>query len=109
MRRVSGRERDVAHPLEQLPGGCRRAVRAAFGVPVQSKTLNGLDSLLSIVQMPAGVPVATVAIGPAGAKNAALLAAAIVANRHPEVTAALDAFRARQTAEVLARPDPREP
>ncbi|MCC7200034.1 MAG: 5-(carboxyamino)imidazole ribonucleotide mutase [Gammaproteobacteria bacterium] len=80
-----------------------------IGVPVQSKTLNGLDSLLSIVQMPAGVPVATVAIGPAGAKNAALLAAAIVANRHPEVTAALDAFRARQTAEVLARPDPREP
>ncbi len=80
-----------------------------LGVPVQSKALNGLDSLLSIVQMPAGVPVATFAIGGAGAKNAALFAAAIVANESPEVRAALDAFRAAQTAAVLSRPDPRAP
>ena len=80
-----------------------------LGVPVQSKALNGLDSLLSIVKMPAGVPVATFAIGGAGAKNAALFAAAIVANESPEVRAALDAFRAAQTAAVLSRPDPRAP
>ena len=80
-----------------------------IGVPVQSRALNGLDSLLSIVQMPAGVPVATVAIGTAGAKNAALLAAAILANSHPELRRRLDEFRAQQTAEVLARPDPRGP
>ncbi len=80
-----------------------------IGVPVQSKALNGLDSLLSIVQMPAGVPVATVAIGVAGAKNAALLAAAILANSRPDLRRRLDEFRARQTAEVLARPDPRGP
>ncbi len=80
-----------------------------LGVPVQSKALNGLDSLLSIVQMPAGIPVATFAIGAAGAKNAALFAAAIVANEVPEVRAALDAFRAAQTAAVLSRPDPRAP
>ena len=80
-----------------------------IGVPVQSKALNGLDSLLSIVQMPAGVPVATVAIGVAGAKNAALLAAAILANSRPALHARLEEFRARQTAEVLARPDPRVP
>jgi 5-(carboxyamino)imidazole ribonucleotide mutase len=79
-----------------------------IGVPVQSKTLNGLDSLLSIVQMPAGIPVATVAIGVAGAKNAGLLAASMLALRHPEVEAALIAFRDRQTADVLARPDPRQ-
>ena len=78
-----------------------------LGVPVQSKTLGGLDSLLSIVQMPAGVPVATFAIGAAGATNAALCAAAIIANRQPEVAAALESFRARQTASVLASPDPR--
>jgi 5-(carboxyamino)imidazole ribonucleotide mutase len=78
-----------------------------IGVPVQSKTLNGLDSLLSIVQMPAGIPVATVAIGVAGAKNAALLAASMLALRHPKVEAALLAFREKQTADVLARPDPR--
>ena len=93
-----------------LPGmAAAKTSLPVIGVPVQSKTLNGLDSLLSIVQMPAGVPVATVAIGPAGARNAGLLAAAIVGNRHPEVAAALDAFRAKQTAEVLARPDPRVP
>jgi 5-(carboxyamino)imidazole ribonucleotide mutase len=77
-----------------------------IGVPILSKTLNGLDSLLSIVQMPAGVPVATVAIGEAGARNAALLAAAILAARHPPLRDALAAFRERQTSEVLARPDP---
>jgi 5-(carboxyamino)imidazole ribonucleotide mutase len=78
-----------------------------IGVPVQTKTLNGLDSLLSIVQMPAGIPVATVAIGSAGAKNAALLAVAILANSRPDLLARLDALRAQQTADVLARPDPR--
>ncbi len=78
-----------------------------LGVPVQSKTLGGLDSLLSIVQMPAGIPVATFAIGAAGATNAALCAAAIIANKHPEIAAALEAFRERQTAGVLASPDPR--
>ena len=78
-----------------------------LGVPVQSKTLAGLDSLLSIVQMPAGVPVATFAIGAAGATNAALCAAAILANKHPAVGEALEAFRERQTAGVLASPDPR--
>jgi 5-(carboxyamino)imidazole ribonucleotide mutase len=78
-----------------------------LGVPVQSKTLNGLDSLLSIVQMPAGVPVATFAIGTAGATNAALSAASILANKHPAIAAALDAFREQQTASVLKNPDPR--
>jgi 5-(carboxyamino)imidazole ribonucleotide mutase len=80
-----------------------------LGVPVQSKTLNGLDSLLSIVQMPAGVPVATFAIGTAGAANAALCAAAILANKHAAIGAALEAFRESQTAGVLANPDPRVP
>lgn len=78
-----------------------------LGVPVQSKTLGGLDSLLSIVQMPAGVPVATFAIGAAGATNAALCAAAILANKYPAVREALTAFRESQTAGVLANPDPR--
>jgi 5-(carboxyamino)imidazole ribonucleotide mutase len=78
-----------------------------LGVPVQSKTLNGIDSLLSIAQMPSGVPVATFAIGVAGAKNAALFAAAILANENAEVRASLDAFRQAQTDAVLAKPDPR--
>jgi 5-(carboxyamino)imidazole ribonucleotide mutase len=78
-----------------------------LGVPVQSKALNGLDSLLSIVQMPAGIPVATFAIGTAGATNAALTAAAILGNKHPAIAAALDAFREQQTANVLKNPDPR--
>lgn len=78
-----------------------------LGVPVQSKTLGGLDSLLSIVQMPAGVPVATFAIGAAGATNAALCAAAILANKHLAIADALEAFRGKQTAGVLANPDPR--
>ena len=79
-----------------------------LGVPIQSKALNGMDSLLSIVQMPAGVPVGTLAIGRAGAVNAALLAASIVANKHSEYLAPLLAFRAAQTQSVLDNPDPRE-
>jgi 5-(carboxyamino)imidazole ribonucleotide mutase len=78
-----------------------------LGVPVQTKVMNGIDSLLSIAQMPSGVPVATFAIGTAGAKNAALFAAAILANESAEVQSALDAFRRAQTAAVLAKPDPR--
>jgi 5-(carboxyamino)imidazole ribonucleotide mutase len=78
-----------------------------LGVPVQSKVLNGIDSLLSIAQMPSGIPVATFAIGVAGAKNAALFAAAILANESIDIRAALDAFREAQTAAVLAKPDPR--
>ncbi len=78
-----------------------------LGVPIQSKMLNGIDSLLSIAQMPSGVPVATFAIGAAGAKNAALFAAAILANEHAGIRTALDAFREAQTAAVLAAPDPR--
>ena len=80
-----------------------------LGVPVQSKSLNGIDSLLSIAQMPSGIPVATFAIGSAGAKNAALFAAAILANDSVEVRDALDAFRQAQTNAVLAKPDPRVP
>lgn len=91
-----------------LPGmAAAKTTLPVLGVPVQSKTLGGLDSLLSIVQMPAGVPVATFAIGAAGATNAALCAAAILANRHPPVQTALEAFREKQTAAVLASPDPR--
>ncbi len=78
-----------------------------LGVPVQSKALNGMDSLLSIVQMPAGVPVATFAIGRAGAVNAALFAAALLAPEQPGVAEALERFRRQQTEAVLARPDPR--
>jgi 5-(carboxyamino)imidazole ribonucleotide mutase len=90
-----------------LPGmTASKTLLPVIGVPIQSKALNGLDSLLSIAQMPAGVPVATVAIGEPGAKNAALLAAAILAARHPPLKDALRAFRERQTAEVLAKPDP---
>jgi 5-(carboxyamino)imidazole ribonucleotide mutase len=92
-----------------LPGMlAANTVLPVLGVPVQSKALNGLDSLLSIVQMPGGVPVGTLAIGNAGAKNAGLLAAAIVALSRPELQERLRAWRARQTAEVLARPDPRD-
>jgi 5-(carboxyamino)imidazole ribonucleotide mutase len=80
-----------------------------LGVPIQSKVLSGIDSLLSIAQMPGGIPVATFAIGTAGAKNAALFAAAILANEIADVRSALDAFRAAQTAAVLSKPDPREP
>ena len=72
-----------------------------LGVPVQSKALNGLDSLLSIVQMPGGVPVGTLAIGKAGAKNAALLATAMLGNKYPEFREAYDRFREQQTDTVL--------
>jgi len=78
-----------------------------LGVPVQTKALGGIDSLLSIAQMPSGIPVATFAIGAAGARNAALFAAALLANEFAEVRVALDAFRAAQTAAVLNKPDPR--
>lgn len=78
-----------------------------FGVPVQSKALNGMDSLLSIAQMPAGIPVGTLAIGKAGATNAALMAASVLALHDPAIAAALDAFRAEQTQTVLDNPDPR--
>lgn len=93
-----------------LPGmAAAKTTLPVLGVPVMSKALNGLDSLLSIVQMPAGVPVATFAIGPAGATNAALTAAAILALQDPALDAALKAFRARQTAAVLEHPDPSLP
>ena len=78
-----------------------------LGIPVQSKALNGMDSLLSIVQMPAGIPVGTLAIGRAGAVNAALLAASIVGNHNKAVRDALNEYRKNQTETVLANPDPR--
>ena len=78
-----------------------------LGVPIQSKALSGIDSFLSIAQMPTGVPVATFAIGVAGAANAALFAAAMLANEDVDVRSALDAFRQAQTAAVIAKPDPR--
>lgn len=77
-----------------------------LGVPVKSKALKGVDSLLSIVQMPAGVPVGTLAIGEAGAVNAALLAAAILGNKYPDIRKRLDKFRHTQTQTVLKNPDP---
>jgi 5-(carboxyamino)imidazole ribonucleotide mutase len=90
-----------------LPGMTAAKTRLpVLGVPVQSHALNGLDSLLSIVQMPRGIPVATLAIGEAGAVNAGLLAAAIIAINDPAVAARLDAYRAAQTARVLAEPAP---
>ena len=79
-----------------------------LGVPIQSKALNGLDSLLSMVQMPAGISVGTLAIGRAGAVNAALLAASILANKYPEIRSRLKAYRQKQTETVLSHPDPRE-
>jgi 5-(carboxyamino)imidazole ribonucleotide mutase len=92
-----------------LPGmAAAKTALPVLGVPVQSKALNGLDSLLSIVQMPAGVPVGALAIGRAGAVNAALLAAAILANKYPHFREALDRFRNNQTQAVLDDPDPRE-
>ncbi len=85
-----------------LPGMCAsQTVLPVLGVPVESKALRGLDSLLSIAQMPAGIPVGTLAIGPAGAKNAALLAISILANSRVELGEKLKEFRARQTAQVL--------
>ena len=90
-----------------LPGmTAAKTVLPVLGVPVESKALKGLDSLLAIAQMPGGIPVGTLAIGKAGAINAALLAAAIVGNKHPEIREALRRFRAAQTEKVLANPDP---
>jgi 5-(carboxyamino)imidazole ribonucleotide mutase len=113
---ASARERGLqviiagAGGAAHLPGmAAAKTSLPVLGVPVQSKALNGLDSLLSIVQMPAGIPVGTLAIGVAGATNAALLAAAILGNTQPQVRTALEAFRAAQTDKVLAQPDPRQP
>ncbi len=91
-----------------LPGMlASKTVLPVLGVPIQSHSLNGLDSLLSIVQMPAGIPVGTFAIGKAGAINAALFAAAILGNKHPQLKAALQQYRQDQTNAVLADLDPR--
>jgi 5-(carboxyamino)imidazole ribonucleotide mutase len=91
-----------------LPGmSASMTTLPVLGVPVESRALKGMDSLLSIVQMPAGIPVATLAIGRAGAINAALLAAAILGHTHPEVRLALHKYRAQQTQSVLDNPDPR--
>ena len=90
-----------------LPGmAASKTVLPVLGVPVESKALKGLDSLLSIAQMPGGIPVGTLAIGKAGAINAALLAAAMLGNKHAEIREALRKFRQAQTAKVLATPDP---
>jgi 5-(carboxyamino)imidazole ribonucleotide mutase len=92
-----------------LPGMCAaKTALPVLGVPVESKALLGVDSLLSIVQMPRGVPVGTLAIGKAGAVNAALLATAILGSKYPQFRAALKAYRDRQTRAVLDHPDPRE-
>ncbi|MBT8132454.1 MAG: 5-(carboxyamino)imidazole ribonucleotide mutase [Gammaproteobacteria bacterium] len=93
-----------------LPGmAAAKTSLPVLGVPVQSKALNGIDSLLSIAQMPAGIPVATLAIGVAGATNAGLLAASILSIKYPEVREALASFRNEQTRSVLERPDPGKP
>lgn len=92
-----------------LPGmAASQTPLPVLGVPVESKALQGMDSLLSIVQMPGGVPVATLAIGKAGATNAGILAAQIVALQDQVVAEKLDAFRTEQTQKVLNHPDPRE-
>ncbi|HEY7996530.1 MAG TPA: 5-(carboxyamino)imidazole ribonucleotide mutase [Steroidobacteraceae bacterium] len=111
---ASARERGLevliagAGGAAHLPGMTAAKTRLpVLGVPVHSKALGGIDSLLSIAQMPAGVPVATFAIGVAGASNAALFAAAILANKYAAIATALEAFRERQTAGVLGNPDPR--
>jgi 5-(carboxyamino)imidazole ribonucleotide mutase len=91
-----------------LPGmAASKTVLPVLGVPVESKALQGVDSLLSIVQMPGGIPVATLAIGKAGAINAALLAATILGGKHPQHREAVRRFRERQTNAVLEHPDPR--
>ena len=90
-----------------LPGmSASKTVLPVLGVPVETKALKGLDSLLSIAQMPGGIPVGTLAIGKAGAINSALLAAAILGVKHPEIREALRRFRASQTERVLANPNP---
>ena len=91
-----------------LPGMlAAKTVLPVLGVPIQSKALNGIDSLLSIAQMPAGIPVGTLAIGKAGAINAALLAGAMLGNKYPAIRKALQSYRQQQTDSVLAHPDPR--
>lgn len=93
-----------------LPGmTAAKTVLPVLGVPVESKTLKGLDSLLSIAQMPGGIPVGTLAIGKAGAINAALLAAEILGIKHKAIREALRGFKEQQTAKVLANPDPAKP
>jgi 5-(carboxyamino)imidazole ribonucleotide mutase len=93
-----------------LPGMCAAKTHLpVLGVPVQSSILSGVDSLLSIVQMPAGIAVATLAIGRAGAVNAALLAGSILGNNYPRILDAVIAFRSQQTSAVLDNPDPRQP
>jgi 5-(carboxyamino)imidazole ribonucleotide mutase len=90
-----------------LPGmAASKTVLPVLGVPVESKALKGLDSLLSIAQMPGGIPVGTLAIGKAGAINAALLAAAVLGNKHAAIRESLRAFRIAQTKKVLSEPDP---
>jgi len=113
---ASARERGLkaiiagAGGAAHLPGmTAAKTTVPVLGVPVLTKTLGGIDSLLSIAQMPSGIPVATFAIGAAGARNAALFAVAILANESAEVRLALDAFRMAQTAAVLNKPDPRQP
>ncbi|MCC6662117.1 MAG: 5-(carboxyamino)imidazole ribonucleotide mutase [Polyangiaceae bacterium] len=92
-----------------LPGmAASKTALPVLGVPVESKALKGVDSLLSIVQMPAGVPVGTLAIGRAGAVNAALLAAAMLGAKHPAIREAYRRYRDAQTKKVLAHPDPRK-
>jgi 5-(carboxyamino)imidazole ribonucleotide mutase len=92
-----------------LPGMCAaKTVLPVLGVPIESAVLRGVDSLLSIVQMPAGIPVGTLAIGRAGAINAALLAATMVGSRHPAYRDAVRTYRERQTRAVLDQPDPRQ-
>ena len=93
----------AAHLPGVIAGKCALPV---IGVPMESKALKGMDSLLSIAQMPAGIPVATMAIGTAGAANAALFAAAIMANKHPDIREALDQFRTAQTEKGTKNTDP---
>jgi len=91
-----------------LPGmTAAKTIVPVLGVPIQSKALNGMDSLLSIAQMPAGIPVGTLAIGKAGAINAALLATAVISNKHPQYRKALQDYRREQTDSVLENADPR--
>jgi len=112
---ASARERGLeviiagAGGAAHLPGmAAAKTSLPVLGVPVKSKALNGIDSLLSIAQMPAGIPVATLAIGEAGAANAGLLAASILSIKYPEYLEALERFRSEQTSTVLGNPDPRE-
>jgi 5-(carboxyamino)imidazole ribonucleotide mutase len=111
---ASARDRGIAVIIAAAGGAAHLAGVVAsqtplpvIGVPMETRGLGGLDSLLSTVQMPAGIPVATMAVGKAGSTNASLFAAAILALSRPEVARALDAYRERQTAKVLAVGDPR--